>query len=771
MKLTIDNRNIEISSQLTVLEAAEQNGIFIPQMCAHPELIPYGGCRLCIVEVEGVRGYPTACTTHAEEGMIVRTNTNRLQEMRKELVQLILSEHPSACLLCEDIEGCSKFQQTIRKVGITTGCRWCPKDMDCELQRVVESFDITDLTLPGLYRDLPVEKYDPFFDRDYNLCIYCGRCVRICNEYRKSSVLSLRQRGKLTTIGPAFDANHTDADCEYCGACVSVCPTGAMSEKSRKWWGIPDTYTPSVCPLCSMNCEIQILTLKKKIVGTIPKGIPHETAGELCVKGRFCLSELVNRTERILEPQYHFPEDYGIVSWDEAFVKGGDIIKSLKPGRAAVFVSPGLSLEEYMAVSKFADKVLKTNEITSSCLDSRLITYARFASRSAPVEKINEAEVILSLFLNGNYNWAPLTMAVKKSASNNVPYYQVGWIKDTTSRFATHRLVPGPGEELGILDQIIGQLKSGKGKEKPIGELSSRLAKSKKAVIICGPGILSLSNCIRMLEKIEKIAEATGAKLIMPDPYGNLKGMLSVISMKPVESVRQKVSKGKFDLLYFIGDIPWSERPDVKTIIYQNAFPAPEGLNPDLILPASLWGENGGSWPGSNGSTVRVEAAAVPHDYALSHADLFSKLSSASGIKGVNYLAGPVKTKLKPQFPEIRKHQAGQGSKPVNGKKLPFMLVQEESPHKFHGIDLSMTIGGFSELVKTGHLIINPADARSIGIGKGDILTVSSPEGEKEFPVSIRKNIPKGVVYLTTLNTSNDFKTNPCYVNIRRAYV
>ncbi|MCK4313018.1 MAG: (2Fe-2S)-binding protein, partial [Candidatus Cloacimonetes bacterium] len=260
MKITIDNKTVEAKKGKMILDVTQENDIYIPHLCFHPELSPYGGCRLCIVEVDGMKGYPTACTTQVEEGMTIRTNTKILQEMRTEILQLILSEHPSACLICDEAEECSDFQGTIRKVGFTTGCRWCPKDNDCELQEVVENLKIDEIEFPVYYRDFPVEKNDPFFDRDYNLCIYCGRCVRICQEHRKSSVISLNKRGRYSTIGPAFNQSHLEANCEFCGACVSVCPTGALSEKTRKWSGVPEKYHSSICPLCGLNCDIQVLT-------------------------------------------------------------------------------------------------------------------------------------------------------------------------------------------------------------------------------------------------------------------------------------------------------------------------------------------------------------------------------------------------------------------------------------------------------------------------------------------------------------------------------
>ena len=302
MRLTIDGADLSARDGSSVLDAARQNDIYIPHLCSHPELSPYGGCRLCLVEVDGVPGCPPACTTLVRDGMVVRTKTDAVQALRREVLQLMLSEHPASCLVCPEGTECASFQGTIRKVGVTTGCRYCPKDGVCELQAVAKSLGVTELTLPIAYRDLPVERDEEFYDRDYNLCIYCARCVRMCQEQRQAAVLSFRRRGALTTIGPAFAMSHFEAGCEFCGACVSVCPTGALAEKGRKWAGAAERLAASVCPLCSEQCDIQAVVVKDRVVGTLPPGDPREAGGDLCVKGRFCLADLANHPDRLRVP-------------------------------------------------------------------------------------------------------------------------------------------------------------------------------------------------------------------------------------------------------------------------------------------------------------------------------------------------------------------------------------------------------------------------------------------------------------------------------------
>jgi len=189
MKLVLNGNEIEFEGRPTILNLARNNGVAIPSLCDHERLTPFSGCRLCLVEIEGRRGFPPSCGTYAEEGMDIKTDTPQLKKLRQQILELILSEHPSSCLICSEKQDCDDHKSTIRKVGETTGCVLCPNNGRCELQDVVESLEIKNVPFPALYRDFDVKKKDPFIDRNYNLCILCGRCVRMCHEVRGASAI------------------------------------------------------------------------------------------------------------------------------------------------------------------------------------------------------------------------------------------------------------------------------------------------------------------------------------------------------------------------------------------------------------------------------------------------------------------------------------------------------------------------------------------------------------------------------------------------------
>jgi hypothetical protein len=328
-----------------------------------------------------------------------------------------------------------------------------------------------------------------------------------------------------------------------------------------------------------------------------------------------------------------------------------------------------------------------------------------------------------------------------------------------------------PGEETGLLDDIISCLENEKCEKEFIREISGQL-KKKNSLIIAGPGILSLSNSYLIMDSIRRIVELTGSGLYMPDPHGNLKGLMSLLKVRPVESVMDKIEKGTIDLAYLIGDMPFKNRPAVRKIVCQSSFPFPGDLKPDLILPSTLWGETKGTWPGMNGSSVKTRMTAKTHDYPLPHTEILSRLATASGIMGIKE---SLKSKIRKIPGELKPHLPVADISivelsPVNhGNSLPFVFVREQSPNSYMNIDLSYAIEGLNELVSPDHLMINPSDAGKMDIQDNDSVIVSNKEAENTYHVRIRKNIPHGVVYMTSGNGESKFRVNPCYVKIRRS--
>ena len=206
IRLNIDGREVVTEKGKTVLEAALDAGIYIPNLCHHPDLKPVGACRLCIVEIEGMRGLPTSCTTRAAEGMVVKTITPQVEHIRRIAMELTLAAHPFDCLVC-------------------------PSNLNCQLQAVAQYIGIDEQRLRVHHRDIPLNSGNPLFEHDLDKCILCGRCVRACHELRGVGVLSFIMRGKDTYIGTAFDRSLADANCRFCGACIEVCPTGALRDK------------------------------------------------------------------------------------------------------------------------------------------------------------------------------------------------------------------------------------------------------------------------------------------------------------------------------------------------------------------------------------------------------------------------------------------------------------------------------------------------------------------------------------------------------------
>ncbi len=265
--LDIDGHKVKTEKGKTVLQAASEAKIYIPSICAHPDLTPFGACRLCIVEIEGLKGLPTACTTLAADGMRVKTKTPQVNSTRRIAMELMLASHSADCLRCT-------------------------QNLNCELQAIAQYLGITEERWKKSTEEVQINTTNPLFNHDLNKCILCGRCVRACYELRGVEVLSFMKRGKESYIGTALDSSLSDANCKFCGACVQVCPTGALQDKK----GLLEVGTnrEEMLVPCKHNCPAEIdiprylylIATKKysEAAAVIREKVPFpEVLGRVCI--------------------------------------------------------------------------------------------------------------------------------------------------------------------------------------------------------------------------------------------------------------------------------------------------------------------------------------------------------------------------------------------------------------------------------------------------------------------------------------------------------
>ena len=354
ISLTIDGRTVEVEAGKTVLEAARTAGIHIPTICDHKDLNPYGSCRMCIVEIEGVRGYPTSCTTPAAEGMQVKTQSARLTTLRNRTLELMFSGHPNSCLVCVHREQCEKYRPNATKAARSTRCGFCANRDECDLREMVLRANSRELNLSTLYAGYGLERDDPFMDRDYNLCILCGRCWRICEKIHGQPAISIINRGKWARIGTAFDKSHVFSGCVFCGACIDICPTGTLTDRFARWHGKAERETPSACILCSEGCSITAESKKGQLLATVMTGFDREDS--LCALGRFGLAQIVGAPNRLIRPLVREGEDLIPTDWEAALSVAANGLRGAA-GAVAFVISETTSREDRFLYGRLATRL------------------------------------------------------------------------------------------------------------------------------------------------------------------------------------------------------------------------------------------------------------------------------------------------------------------------------------------------------------------------------------------------------------------------------
>ncbi|GBD11526.1 NADPH-Fe(3+) oxidoreductase subunit alpha [bacterium HR23] len=364
LTLTIDGKEVTARPGQTLLQAALDNGIYIPYLCYFPGMKPWGACRMCVVEIEGARGTPASCTTPVADKMVVKTNTPLVHSLRQGILELLLSEHPHGCLTCHRIELCGPTDICLRHIRVTDRCVVCPKNERCELKDTVRFVGVPlETPLPYNYRNLPIEVRDPFYDRDYNLCIVCARCVRACDELRGDDAICMVERSGTVLVGTSRGTSLLESGCEFCGACIDVCPVGALVE--RKWkWEKATTTAFTTCPNCPVGCQMKIEVDRR---GRLIRAIGDWNApngGMLCYKGKFGL-EFVNNPSSLRRPLVRKDSHLQEVSWEEALAYTAQRLAAYK-GSYAVLLGLRATNEDAYLAQKFARLAMASNAVDAS---------------------------------------------------------------------------------------------------------------------------------------------------------------------------------------------------------------------------------------------------------------------------------------------------------------------------------------------------------------------------------------------------------------------
>jgi formate dehydrogenase (NADP+) alpha subunit len=335
VSLKIDGQQVTAPADTTVLQAARSAGIYVPTLCHDDDLEPYGACRLCIVEIDGMRGLPTACTTKVADGMVVRTDTENVNKVRRMVCELLIADHPGDCLSCSS-------------------------NQHCELQKVASYLGMAMQRLDKMRRTAIMDTSNPFFVRDMSKCVLCGRCVRTCEELRGLGAITLAGRGFESRITTCGDLPVAESICESCGECVARCPVGALAVKDESRHFTSEVR--SICPYCGVGCGFVLGVRGERIVSVRGESGSPVNRGRLCVKGRFGLG-FVSSAERLTKPLIKRNGIFEEATWDEALDLVVSKFKQYHGDQFAAIGSSRATNEDCYVVQKFARAVMGTNNV------------------------------------------------------------------------------------------------------------------------------------------------------------------------------------------------------------------------------------------------------------------------------------------------------------------------------------------------------------------------------------------------------------------------
>ncbi len=792
IKLTIDNKKITVDAGKTILEAALENGIYIPNLCWDRRLKPYGGCRMCVIEVEGQARLFAACSTPCENGMVILTDTPTLRDARKTLLELLLVHHPLDCPICD-------------KAG------------ECTLQDFSYKYGQSESRFYGARKDAPEDTGSPLIERNPNRCIQCGKCVRICWEHQGVGAINFIGRGFETKISPAFEET---LDCEFCGQCVDVCPVGALGSKPFKYsaraWFLDSHDT--ICPYCGVGCTVTIDTMEGRIRrsrGIQGKGINR---GDLCSKGRYGI-DFIYAENRLKTPLIRKDGELKETSWEEALYYIAERLTRIKgekgSDRIGAIGSPRITIEDNYMLQKFIRNVLGSNNIDSSAR----FGYARiekaiemaFGLKSLPISMSSPLNKDVILVVDSDISsthpvWALRFLEAKRDGANLI----VAESRETKlSRHSSAWLRIRPGTSQTFLNGIMKiALDEGLGKDtskdipnfseftdslreytpEKVSEITGinkdELIKSAREffkaenrllAITLGPAennkglntLLSASNLI--------ILTGDGpSALQMPAEYSNTYGIWQMgiapyilpgykkIEDNPGKDILSMLyKKDEIDALYIMGEDPLLTLPDsrivedtlkgIELIIVQDIRLTETARYANVVLPAAAWAEKDGTFINSSGIPQPVYKIVSPPGNTIPDWQIFRNLARVMntpiGADNLNSLRDEIgKIKIEKGEEKWVFNPTPLEEKETTDEGYPFLMITGNLMQ--HSGTFSIMSKGLSHVLSDAFIQINEEDAEEYGLEDGNFAQIESRRGSTTTKVRITDEVMKGMIFV-----------------------
>ena len=490
IKISLDGRELEAAEGAPLVEVIKNSGTFISNLCYIDGRPPYAGCRTCLVEIDGARGFQLSCTSRVTDGMVVRTEGRELFQTRQAVLSLILSYHSDRCLTCHRVVKCKPGDTCLRDGVVTHRCLTCSKNYRCELQTTCEMLEMAGYepwdgdgrTYYNIEQPEP-DQANPFLEFDPQMCIICTRCVRACDEIRHTGAITLAGRGPSTRIAFGADGPVHESNCDFCGSCIDVCPTATLMEHPNKWSATQtERWTATTCTQCSVGCSISLGSKKGRGVIVRPDTAANPVSGDqLCVRGRFHY-DAVKNGERLQTPLIRRNAQTGgrsaggqeAATWDEALEFTAARIAQVReehgPDAVGFLGSPLASNEENYLVSKIARAIVGTNNVDSSAggvlRAAAESLRAAFGSEVLPADmtRLGRSKTILVIAddLESTHNVAALRIkdaVVRENARLVVVSARRGEVND----FAEVWVRPAPGEEAAAVAALASAVEEAKG--------------------------------------------------------------------------------------------------------------------------------------------------------------------------------------------------------------------------------------------------------------------------------------------------------------------